>query len=131
MKPINGTEMKMANEPEKKPTLTLNDPVDAATLKRIGEIQTRRYQLGDMLLDLEQEKVRILVEGRKLDDERQRLFANVLTSRGLAPSVPVEVDPESGKISLLKVNGAAPTEAPAASPPPAAPPQAAPTPPQA
>jgi hypothetical protein len=115
--------MKMGNESEKKPAtqLTLNDPVDSASLKRIGEIQSRRFQLGDMLLDLEQEKVKILVEGRRLDDERQRLFAHILTSRGLNPSVPVEIDPESGKISLMKVNG---VQAPVPPPPdaPAAPP---------
>src|SRR5271170_1555613 len=94
----------MGTESEK-PPLTLNDPIDPAVLKRIGEIQNRRYHLGDMLLDLEQEKVKILVEGRRLDDERQRLFATALTSRGLQPSVPVEVDPETGKISLLQPNG--------------------------
>ena len=113
----------MGTESEKKPqTLTPNDPVDAATLKRIGEIQTRRFQLGDMLLDLEQEKVKILVEGRRLDEERQRLFAHVLTSRGLQPTVPVEVDPETGKITLLQTNGQVqapvpPPETPAAPPP--------------
>ncbi len=119
----------MGNESEnKKPQqLTANDPVDAATLKRIGEIQGRRFQLGEMLLDLEQEKVKILVEGRRLDEERTRIFNQVLTSRGLAPTVPVEVDPETGKITLLKTNGQ--VQAPVA-PPADAQPQA-PTPPQA
>jgi hypothetical protein len=120
----------MGNESDKKPQLTLNDPVDQATLTRIGEIQNRRLQLGDMLLDLEQEKVKILVEGRRLDDERARLFANILGSRGLHPTVPVEIDPATGKISLMKVNGVqaqapssdAPAGQPAAPPPPADPP---------
>jgi hypothetical protein len=109
----------MGTESEKK--LTINDPVDAQTLKRMGEIQTRRLQLGEMMVDLEQEKVKVLVEVRRLDDERSKLFATVLSSRGLGPNVPVEVDPQTGKISLLNVpNGQAP-EAPA---PEAAPPQA-------
>jgi hypothetical protein len=97
--------MKMASETEKKPTLTINDPVDPPTLKRIGEIQNRRLQLGDMLLDFEQEKVKIIVESRKLDDERSRLFTGLLNARGIAPHIPVEIDPETGRISLVKVNG--------------------------
>lgn len=95
----------MANESDKKPQLSINDPVDAATLKRIGEIQGRRFQLGDMMLDLEQEKVKILVEARRLDDERTRIFNQLLTSRGLAPTAPVEIDPSNGKITLLQTNG--------------------------
>lgn len=103
----------MGNESDKKPQqLTLNDPMDAATLKRIGEIQSRRFQLGDMLLDLEQERVKILVEGRRLDEERQQLFSQALTSRGLKPNVPVEVDPETGKISLIQMNGPMPAPRP-------------------
>jgi len=121
----------MGNESENKPPqLTLNDPVEMATLKRIGEIQNRRLALGDMLLDLEQEKVKILVEGRRLDDERARIFANILGSRGLHPTVPVEIDPETGKISLIKMNGVQ-AQAPAAATPEAPPAPPADPPPQA
>ena len=74
-------------------------------MKRIGEITQRRWALGELNLDLDQEKVKILVESRKLDDERKTIFAKVLSERGLAPNIPVEVDPESGKIELVKVNG--------------------------
>jgi len=115
----------MATESKK---LTINDPVDPATLKRIGEVQTRRYQLGDMMLDLKQEEVKILVEARRLDEERTKLFSQVLTQRGLLPNMPVEIDPQTGKLSLIKTNGqvqpqaaqAAP-ETPAAEPTPAPP----------
>jgi hypothetical protein len=81
-----------------------------------------------MLLDMEQEKVRILVEARRLDDERTKLFTHVLASRGLMPGIPVEIDPETGKISLIKgANGQSPpVQAPVAPEPApeAAPPQA-------
>ncbi len=103
----------MGTESEKKPQqLTINDPVDAVTLQRMGEIQGRRQQLGEMMLDLEQEKVKILVEGRRLDEERGKLFSHVLTSRGLAPNVPVEIDPATGKIALVRMPSP-PAQAPA------------------
>src|ERR1700679_1785256 len=95
----------MANESERKAKLTLTHPEDPATPTRIGEIQTRRFQLGDAMIDLEQEKVKILVESRKLDEEKNRLFAGILVSRSITPGVPVEIDPENGKISLIKANG--------------------------
>lgn len=107
----------MGNEAEKK--LTINDPVDPQSLKRMGDIQNRRLQLGEMMLDLEQEKVKILVETRQLENERSKLFAHILTSRGIGPSTPVEVDPNTGKISLLGPNAPAP---PAAEEAPAEPP---------
>jgi hypothetical protein len=110
------TEMKMANESNQKVTkLTLHDPVDPPTLKRIGEITQRRWALGELNLDLDQEKVKILVESRKLDEERKTIFAKVLSDRGLAPNIGVEVDPESGKIELVRVSGRA--EPPAPKPP--------------
>lgn len=108
----------MGTESDKKPLLTLNDPVDASTVKRIGELLARRHQLGDMLLDYEQEKVKILVESRRIDDERERLFNQILTSRGLAASVPVEIDPETGRISLRQPLSQPPIQTPAAPPAP-------------
>jgi hypothetical protein len=97
--------MKMANESNAKAKLTIHDPVDPATLKRVGEITQRRWALGEMNLDLDHEKVKILVEARKLDDERKAIFAKILSERGLAPNMAVEVDPDNGKIELVKVNG--------------------------
>jgi hypothetical protein len=110
--------MKMGQESNKKPTLTMNDPVDAATLQRIGELFARRHQLGDMMLDIEHEKVKVLVESRRVDDERRKLFAHILTSRGLAPDAAVEIDSETGKLSLPLPQVRQP------SPPPAPPPEA-------
>jgi hypothetical protein len=102
----------MGQESEKKPILTMNDPVDAATLKRVGELFTRRHQLGDMMLDIEHEKVKILVESRRVEDERRKLFAHILASRGLDPDTACEIDSETGRLNLLL-----PQARPAASPP--------------
>jgi hypothetical protein len=82
--------------------LTLNDPVDPKTLRRIGDIQNRRDQIANALLDLEQEKIRILVEGRRLDDERDKLFAHIVLTRGLLPGTTIEIEPETGKIVIVK-----------------------------
>jgi hypothetical protein len=119
---INSQEIQMGQESDKKPNLTLNDPVDASTVQRIGELLTRRHQLGDMMLDVEQEKVRILVESRRVDDERTKLFANILTSRGLSPDTSIEIDPNNGKLSLMHPQVQQPPQAAAppveATPPP-------------
>ena len=110
----------MGHESDKKPQLTVNDPVDAATVQRIGELVMRRHQLGEMMLDIEAEKVKILVENRQVEAERRKLFANILQSRGLAPDAAVEIDPNSGKLSLTPNQQAAPPpEAPPADSPPA------------
>lgn len=115
----------MGTESNKKPLLTLNDPVDGPTVKRIGELQTRSVQLSQMLLDYEREKVKILVEDRRVEDERARLFSQILTARGLSPNVAVDIDAESGRIQLLQTNGQAAPVAPPAPPQPAAEPQQA------
>ena len=109
----------MRHESDKKPQLTVNDPVDAATVQRIGELVMRRHALGEMMLDIEAEKVKILVENRQVEAERRKLFANILQSRGLAPDAAVEIDPNSGKLSLTPNQAAPPPEAPPADSPPA------------
>jgi hypothetical protein len=90
----------MGRESEKKPHLTANDPVDAATIKRLGELTLRRHQLGEMMLDIEAEKVKLLVENRHVEAERRTLFQGILKSRGLDPEASVEIDPENGKLFL-------------------------------
>ena len=105
----------MGQESEKKPQLTLNDPVDAATVSRIGELLARRHQLGELMLDIEQEKVKILVESRQVDNERTKLFAHILTSRGLSPDTSIEIDPTNGKLSLMRPQG--PQQSPQAAEP--------------
>ena len=111
----------MGHESDKKPQLLVNDPVDAATVKRLGELVLRRHQLGELMLDIEAEKVKILVESRQVEAERRKLFANILQARGLSPDAAIEIDSDTGKIHLTPTRQAAPpVEAPpAADTPPA------------
>ncbi len=100
------------SDTEKK--LTMNDPVDPSTLKRLGELTAARYDLADKLLDLEQQKVGILVGAKQIDDEKARLFNKLLMERGLPPNTAVEIDSESGLITVHQRQAAsAPAEAPA------------------
>lgn len=108
----------MSQDSEKK--LTLNDPVSPEDLQRLGEIQGRRYELADATLDLEQEKVKILVQARILDDQKTQLFTKIVTERGLPAGFPVEVDGKTGMIKALAPQGpnGAPEAPPAAEPTP-------------
>ena len=85
--------------------LTPNDPISPDVLKRMAQVSAARSQLGDQLLDLEHEKIKILVSARQLDEEKQRLFAKELTDRGLNPGTPVEVDAKTGQISFVNAQG--------------------------
>jgi hypothetical protein len=87
-------------EPSRK--LTTQDPVDAETLGKIERLQNTRLQLADRLLDLEQEKVRVLRTVSAVDTERARVFEEINVSRGLAPNFPVEIDAKTGKLTPLQ-----------------------------
>lgn len=89
----------MSNESEKK--LTVNDPVDATTMKHLAEVDETRKMLAAQLLDLEEEKIRLLVAARPLRDERDKVFQKILMDRGLPPDFPVDID-ETGKLFPLK-----------------------------
>lgn len=93
--------------------LSIEDPIEPATLDQFKKIMLARQQAAERLLDLEQEKIRILRVAASLDQERQKLFETILTSRGLPPNFPVEVDANTGKIQPIaeampaQTNGAA------------------------
>lgn len=88
--------------------LSVEDPIDPAILQRFGDLESARMRLGAQLLDVEAEKVKIMVAARQIDVERQRLFEKVLSDRGVAPSTPVEIDAGTGKIRVLVPQGDAP-----------------------
>lgn len=88
-------------QPEAQKKLTLDDPLDADTLGKFKQLQTVRLQVSERLLDLEQEKVRILRMAANVDQERTKLFETVLVSRGLPPNFPVEIDANTGKINPI------------------------------
>ena len=81
--------------------LSIDDPIEPAILQKFADLENARMRLGTQLLDLEAEKVKIMIASRQVDVERQRTFEKVLTDRGVAPSTPVEIDAGTGKIRLL------------------------------
>lgn len=101
----------MAEETKK---LTLDDPVDPETMQKLAELHDAKNKIANHLVDLENEKVRLLVACRQIDSERNRLFERVTTERGLPPGFPVTVEAESGKITA---NAKIPDEPPAPPPP--------------
>lgn len=78
--------------------LSIEDPIDSATLGKFQQLMLNRQQAADRLLDLENEKIRTLRIAATIEQERQKLFESVLVSRGLPPNFPVEVDAATGKI---------------------------------
>lgn len=90
--------------------LSVNDPVDAVSRKRLEDLAAARYEFGERLLELEQEKVKLLVAANRVDEERGRLFEKLLVDRGLSPTTPVEIEAQTGAIKLLRPTSL-PTEA--------------------
>lgn len=84
------------------PKLTINDPVDAETLKHMEELQIRRAQVAERLLDLENERVRLLRMAQGVDMERSRVFETINLVRGLPTDFPLEIDAKTGSIRPLR-----------------------------
>ena len=91
----------MSENPEKtEKQLTVNDPVSPEELQRIGALTGARYDVADRMLDLEQQKVTLLVTARQIDDEKNKLFNKILIDRGLPPGTPIELDSETGALKV-------------------------------
>jgi hypothetical protein len=78
------------------PKLTIADPVDVETLTKFQQLQGSRLQVAESLLNLEQDKIRLIRAASNIEAERQRLFEGVLLARGLSPNFPVEIDAKTG-----------------------------------
>ena len=65
----------------------------------LQRLQQSRMSLGERLLDLEAEKVRLLAAVQRLDNEKTRVFEGILMERGLPPNSVVEIDAETGAIT--------------------------------
>lgn len=89
----------MADPTSKK--LTPSDPVSRETLRQFDELDSARYELGAQLLNLEQEKVRVLSAAHQVETQRQRLFEKLLVERGLEPNTRIEIESKTGAIKLL------------------------------
>ena len=82
--------------------LTVQDPVDPDTLTKFSALDTARYEIGDQLLDMEQEKIRLLAAAHQVETQKKRLFERVLAERGLDPTARVSIDFKTGEISVLQ-----------------------------
>jgi hypothetical protein len=78
------------------PKLSITDPVDAETLRKFQQLQASRLQVAENLLNIEQDKIRLIRAASNIETERQRLFEGVLLTRGLPPNYPVEIDAKTG-----------------------------------
>jgi hypothetical protein len=84
-------------EPKK---LTPNDPVPAEVIKRFHDLEEARGNIGLQLLSLEQNKIRLLAVVHQLDEQKQRMFEQVLMERGLPPETQVEIN-STGVLKVL------------------------------
>jgi hypothetical protein len=88
----------MPTTPEVK-QLAPDTPVAKDVLMGLQRLQQSRMSLGERLLDLEAEKVRLLAAVQRLDNEKTRVFEGILMERGLPPNSVVEIDAETGAIT--------------------------------
>lgn len=87
----------MSEEPRR---LTTQDPVDQQTLKELDILDLSRIEVGSQLLTLEQERVRLIIAGDKIDQQRMRIFEKILIERGLDPKTMVSIDSKTGEIQV-------------------------------
>ena len=99
------------SEDAKPRKLTPNDPVDAETLAQFSKLDSARIDLAMRLMEIEQDRVRLLSAAHTVDQQTRRLFEKVLVDRGFPPTAPIDIDPTTGQI---KVRAPAPQEPPAA-----------------
>lgn len=90
----------MSDQPT--PKLSIQDPVAPEVLEQFNRLQEARMTLAERILNLEQEKLRMLSAAHEVDQQKNRLFESVLMERGVAPNTPVSLDSSTG---LLKVEG--------------------------
>lgn len=81
--------------------LTPSDPVAPEILGKFSELDGARLELGFRLLEIEQERVRILAAAHQVDQQRHRLFEQVLVERGLQPGTPLSINDKTGEITII------------------------------
>lgn len=84
--------------------LTMEDPVSLEVLTKLQDMASHRGRLCEQYVDLENEKVRLQVAIRQLDQERARVFERLLVERGLDPTATVEIDAATGKVTVIRAD---------------------------
>jgi hypothetical protein len=88
-------------EPTSPKQLTIDDPIEASIVQRLQDLRNLRLQLCEQYVDLDMEKIKHQVAIRQLDAEKDKLFIQEVTSRGLDANTTVEIDPETRKILVV------------------------------
>lgn len=83
--------------------------ISAEIMSKLTEFATERADLAVRLLDLEQERIRVLRAASALDQKRQQFFEGLLVEHGLDPSTLVQITPSAdgsgvGSMSVLDQN---------------------------
>jgi hypothetical protein len=109
--------MKMANEStSNQKKLTLDDPIGKEALDKLADLETAEINASLQLMGMEQEKIKLLAAGRRIEDERHRLFEKLLMERGLPPGTAATIDSTTGKMTLVPHPGAPPPPVPPSPP---------------
>ncbi len=92
----------MANENAAQKRLTMDDPVGKEVLDKLAELESAEINASLQLMAIKQEEVKLLAAGRRIEDERHRIFEKLLIDRGMSPQAPATIDQTTGKISLVR-----------------------------
>lgn len=105
----------MADDSKK---LTIDDPVSREILNQLDGLQEVLNQLGQQALTLDEEKIRVLAASRRVKEQRQRIFQNILVERGISLETSIKIEASTGKL-IIEGGNPAPVEAPVAATEPA------------
>ena len=81
--------------------LTPEDPVPQEVLAEFNRYEEARIGLGSQLLQLEQNKVKILAAAHRVDELQRGLFEKVLLERGLPATTQVNIDSKTGQLTVV------------------------------
>lgn len=74
------------------------EPVSAEDLARLEQLKIARGGMANRLLDLEEEKIKILAATKRVSDEWNGLLARIAQERGIDPNSHFEVNPRTGQV---------------------------------
>ena len=81
--------------------LTIKDPIPQETLGALRQLGDAKIRIAEGLLDLETQKIGFLAGAKRIEEQKSRIFGEILTSRGLSPSSTVQIDRDTGAIKVL------------------------------
>lgn len=86
---------------EERPKITVDTPVSSEVLQRLDYLIQARNDVANQILDLELSKVQHLRAAQSLDIERNKIFEEILSERGLPQDATIQIS-RNGQITLEK-----------------------------